>query len=343
MKLFYFLFLSILSLLLYSCSKDGNPNVQSFYINRIYSINIDGGDKKLLAVGNNFSILDNNKMIYINDHKLYLSNSDGSNKEIISDNNFEIYNYQLYLNGTKIMFKQSLYPNNSLKINLYTMNIDGSGLTELNIPNNINLNYGASISPDGSKIVFANSTGLYFMNTTGLDQKQIKDSSNRSYCYDFKFTPDGNNIIYVHDVQYGVALDLRLYNTKSFLDTSLFYNDDGNKIISYNISKWNTLLFSNGSGINLENLNNYTHSFLYRGGDPFFSNDSTKITFMNYDFTAVCILDLTQNSTKIIEVNLPKNFISHPMLSLDGNKIIFQADTSWEIINKVKSNDDIVY
>ncbi len=158
MKLFYFFFLSILSLLLYSCSEDGNPNVQSFNIDRIYSVNIDGSNKKLLATGNNFSLLENNKMIYLNDYKLYLSNSDGSNKEIISNSNFEIYDYQLYMNNTKIIFKQFLHPDNTLKIILYTMNIDGSDLTELNIPDNIKFNNGIAFSPNGQK----NSICKYF-------------------------------------------------------------------------------------------------------------------------------------------------------------------------------------
>ena len=279
-------------------------------------------------------------MIYINDDELYLANSDGSNKKIIS-NNSNIYDYQLYLNITRIIFKQFLYPNNSVNINLYTMNIDGSDLTELNIPNNINLHNEIIFSPDGSKIVYSNSTGLYFMNSDGSDQKQIKDTTNRSYCYDFNFTPDGENIIYIHDIQYGIALDLRLYNLNNMVDTSLFYNDNGNSIRSYRISKWNTLLFSNGDGVNLENLNNYTHSFLYRGGDPYFSNDSTKITFMNYGFKAICVMDLKDNSIKIINVNLPNNYISHPILSLDGKYVFFQADTSWSVL--IKSNNNIVY
>lgn len=340
MRVFYFLILSSLSLLFYSCSSGGNPEWTTKSINRIYSINIDGNDKKLLATGNDFSILENNKMIYINDDKLYLANSDGSNKEIIS-NNSNIYDYQLYLNNTKIIFKQLLYPNNSVNINLYTMNIDGSGLTELNIPNNINLHNEIIFSPDGSKIAFESNTGFYLMNSDGSDLLQLKDTTNRSYCYDISFTPNGKNVIYIHDIQYGVALDLRLYNIKIALDTSLFYNDDGNKVIAYAVSKWNTLLFSNGDGVNLENLNDYTHSFLYRGGDPHFSNDSTKITFMDYDLNAICVFDLINNSPDFIQVDLPKNYISNPTLSLDEKRVYFQADTSWQVLNKSNA-DNIV-
>jgi WD40-like Beta Propeller Repeat len=339
MRLFNLLLLSILSVILSSCGEDGNPDVQYFYINRIYSVNIDGSDKKLLAIGNDFSILENGKIIYINDHKLYLSSSDGSNKLIISPNNFEVYNYQFYLNNTKIIFIKYTYPNNSL----YTMNPDGSELTELNIPNNFNFNNGIRFSNDGTKIVFSNNTGLYIVNSDGTNQRRIKDTTNGSYCYDYGFTPDGNRVVYINDIQSGIALDLRLYNSESLLDTSLFYNDNGNEIRFYRVSKWNTLLFSNGDGVNLADLNNYNHSFLYRGGDPYFSNDSTKITFMNYEFTSICIMDLTDNFTKIINVNLPKNFVSHPILSLDGKRIIFQADTSWNIYNKISTNNNIVY
>jgi hypothetical protein len=123
----------------------------------------------------------------------------------------------------------------------------------------------------------------------------------------------------------------------------LFNGTNGNWAGTYCISKCNTLLFSNGNGVNLMNLNNYNYTFLHTGGDAYFSADSTKITFMNYDFTAIYVMDLEQNYTILININLPNNFISHPILSLDGNRVFFQADTSWYVIKKEYSNDNIVY
>lgn len=312
----------------------GNPNYEFYHIDRIYSINLDGRDLKMITIGSDYSLLPNGKIIYINNKKLYSCESDGSENIIISPINMEIHNYQIYLNGTKLFFINHYYMNSSY----YSMNLDGSEFTQLELPNNLNLSSSIKFSPDGRRIAYVNKSRLFIINSDGSNPILVKDSTNRSYCYNLNFTPDGNNLIYIYDIQYGEALDLRLFNINEMADTSLFYNNMGNSVITYTISKWNTLLFSNSDGINLENLNNYTHNFLYRGGDPYFSFDSTKITFMNYDFKAICVMDINQKSTTLINVNLPNNVILHPLLSLDSKRVFFQADTSWYVFNKQNSN-----
>jgi len=212
MKYISFLVLPFLSLIIVSCNEsDPMPPVESYDISRIYSINLDGSGLKLNTTGSDFSLLPDGKMIYINNQKLFSCNSDGSNSVMISPNSLDIYNYQFYLNSTEILFIEYAYPNTSL----YVMNLDGSGLTQLNLPNNFKFNTGITFSPDGQKIAYTNNSGLYIINSDGSNQSKIKDSANTFSFFDINFTPDGNNVVYLQDFQNGNAQDLRLYNVNS--------------------------------------------------------------------------------------------------------------------------------
>lgn len=340
MKHIIFLLLPVLSIIMVSCNEpDPMPNVQSYDISRIYSINLDGSGLKLITTGSDFSLLPNGKMIYINNQKLFSCNSDGSNSVLISPNSLDIYGYQFYLNSTEILFIIYADPGASV----YVMNTDGSGLTHLNLPNDFGLNFEITFSPDGRKIAYRNSSGLYIINFDGSNKIQIKDTVNTFSFMDINFTPDGNNVVYMEDFANVTAMDLRLYNVNSKRDTSLFYGNIQSSLGTYCISKWNSLLFSNSNGVNLMNLNNYSYTFLYRAGDAQFSNDSTKITFVNNSINSIYVMDLKENSIKQIIVKLPNNTFSHPILSLDENRVFFQADTSWEVNQKKSSNNNIVY
>ena len=124
------------------------------------------------------------------------------------------------------------------------------------------------------------------------------------------------------------------------MDTSLYYNNDGNKVGDFDASSLNKLLFDNGDGVNLMDLNNYNYTFLYRGGNSHFSYDSSKITFIyniyntSTNIDELAVLDLNKNSLILLLPNLPNNFISNPRLSLDGKRIFFQADSTWEVTLK---------
>ena len=328
MKHSQYLLSIILILNLASCglldSGGGNPDIQSYFIDRIYSVNLDGTGRKLITFGSSFTLLSNGKLLFIKDNKLYTCNFDGTDSTVLSPANIKVYFYQVNFGETKILLNQYYSP--------YLMNIDGSGLVSINFPGSNKSVNGTAISPDGKTVAYSNfSIGLNIMNYDGSNSIQIKDTSNRSNYSNLTFTPDGNALVYIQDIQQGVALDLRLYNIQTKKDTSLFYNNDGNKVIAFTISKWNTLLFSNFNGVNLMNLKDYTYTLIHRGGDPHFSADSSKITFMDYDTGAIDLMNLKQKSSNLIYVNLPKNYILNPTLSLDGKQIIFQADSSWSV------------
>lgn len=339
MKSIGLLIILILAIIFTSCNEpDPMPPVENYSIDRIYSINIDGTSLKLITRGTDYSLLPNDKIIYINNYKLHSCNTNGTDSIIVSPDNYDIYNYQFYLNKTKILFIMSDFPSSFI----YTINFNGSDFTQLNLPNNIKFNHVITFSPNGQKIAYTNNSGLYIIDSDGLNQRQIKDTTNTSSFFDINFTQDGNKVVYLQDFQNVNAQDLRLYNVISKHDTSLFYGTNGNWVRTYSISKWNTLLFSNGEGVNLMNLSNYNYTFLHSGGDAHFSNDSTKITFTDLSNT-IYVMDLKDNSTKQIQINLPKNYISNPILAPDEKHVLFEADTSWSKIQKSNTDDYIVY
>jgi hypothetical protein len=274
--------------------------------------------------------LPNGKIIYLNNNKLYSCNSVGTDSTVLTPQNISINSYQFYLSGAKIILGQ--YPP------IYIMNSDGSEFSQFNLPintDNVTYTFAWVYSPDGKQLVYTDKAGLHLINSDGSDLKMIKDTSNRSYSYKLSFTPDGNNVVYIQNIQGSVAFDLRLYNIKNAQDTSLYYNDDGNKVGDYDASSWNKLLFVDGDGINLLNVSNYNYTFLHSGGDAHFAYDSTKITFIYYnwrtDIYQLGVMNLNDNSTILLLPNLPNNIISNPRLSLDGKRIFFQADSIWEV------------
>jgi Tol biopolymer transport system component len=85
--------------------------------------------------------------------------ADGSNLAVISPDGFGDPDWSP--DGTRLVV--------TFGGNIFTMNVDGSGLTRLTNTQN---NYDPSWSPDGSKIVFR-SGGLWVMNADGSGLFQI--------------------------------------------------------------------------------------------------------------------------------------------------------------------------
>ncbi len=338
MKYLYFLLLFI-PLLISACDQGGGmPNVESYSIQKIYSINLDNTGLKLIANGSNFSLLPDGKFIYINNNKICSCNSDGSDAMVISPPAFNIYDYQLCQNMTKIIFNQYVAPNRIV----YEMNLDGSGLTKLTLPDTARLNSGFTFSHNLKMIAFTNREGLYFINADGSNLHLIKDTTNTFSFDNVSFTYDDSNIVYMQDIKGISAEDLRLYNIKTMHDTSMYYGTSGNWARGYSLSNFNTLLFSNASGVNLMHLNNYFYTFLHSGGDAHFSYDGKVATFTDLDLT-IYVMHINSNNVDQIMINLPKNYISNPILSLDGQKVYFVADSTWSVIKKIASNDNIDY
>lgn len=304
-------------------TQDPMPPTITHTTYEIYSVNLDGSNLKKITTGNDYSQLPDGKLIYLDNNKIYKCNPDGTDKVLISPSNMSIGFYKYYRGGSKITFpeytKQGFIP--------YLINLDGNEVTQLgpyikssNIP---------VISPNGNKVAFTDNSGLYIRNSDGSNQIQIKDTTDGAICEQVDFTPDGNNVIYIYRNNSKFYRDLRLYNTIDSKDMSL-YSRAKYGVTDYCTSKWSTLLFFDSAGINLENLLSFTHRFLHSGEEPHFTYDSTKITFIHAVSQTVYIMDISADTTKAINFNMPNKGILHPELSIDKRRVYLQINTSVE-------------
>jgi Tol biopolymer transport system component len=105
--------------------------------------------------------------------EIYVMDADGSNQIRITDNTSDERGVSWSPNGDKFVFSS----NQRGTYELYTMNIDGSGLT-LVTAGSANL---PSWSPDGNKIVFSSSrwinTQIFVINADGSDETRLTSSN----------------------------------------------------------------------------------------------------------------------------------------------------------------------
>jgi len=195
-----------------------------------------------------------------------------------------------YADGSKIAFVSVRDGN----YEIYIMNVDGSGQT--NLTNNSAIDLYPSFSPDGSKIAFESSRDgndeIYIMNVDGSGQTRLTNNSAGDYSP--SFSPDGSKIAFAS-------------------------NRDGN----------NEIYIMNVDGSGQTNLTNNLATDFY----PSFSPDGSKIAFSsdrdgNYEIYIMNVdgsgqTRLTNNSA----------FDGYPSFSPDGSKIAFSSgrDRNYEI------------
>ncbi len=324
------LLLPILIALFYSCglldSGSGMNPTEEAYVNRIYSININGENLKLLSEGTGFSFSQTEDTIfYLNNGSIYSMNIDGSNKHLITPTNFFVYDFH-FTSNNKIYMNQYYEP--------YIINIDGSGLTKVTLPDSIKYLSGLIFSHSGKSIVVSYAGGIYLMNPDGTEPRLLLDSSNSRTYSDISFTPNDSAIIYIEDDHKTGALSLKLFNIVFSTDTTLFPEDGGNHIINYSISHWNTVLFVSTAGIHVLDLNTLKYVFLTKGSYPHYSNDGEEISYIILDNPGIYIYLIKSATIKHVDVNLPGNYLSDPVILPDNNQIIFKADSSYIVNNK---------
>ena len=273
---------------------------------------------------------------------IMLMNPDGSGKTGLLPNNLLGANGKVNSIGTKILF---VSPGNIEDNNLYVMNTDGTGLNQLTNAAQEDF-FGASFSPDGTKILFLRrldtdfKSQIYTINVDGTGLTLL--TPNDGVYENPLFSPDGSKIAFSRRV-YGlggeyISTELFAMNADgtnvNILTTDLGYNSDpafspdGTKII------FTTKNSANVEAIDIVNTDGSARTRLFTGTDiirdPRFSPNGTKIMFLmrvSGEFNTDVFV-MNQDGTNTI--NLTNNAASdtNAEFNFDGSKIVFTSDRS---------------
>ena len=202
----------------------------------------------------------------------------------ISDGNggFAAANVTIPVLGTN--GKIAFHSGRDVNFQIYTMNSDGSGQT--NISNNLSDDSGARWSPNSTKIVFESfrdgNTEIYTMNSDGSAQTRL--TNNAAADFGAAWSPDGSQITFVSDrdgnheiytMNSDGSAQTRLTNNAAF-DNSPSWSPDKQKIAFNSDMDGNTEIYTmNSDGSGLSRLTNDVAV----DGDPEWSPDGTKIAF----------------------------------------------------------------
>jgi Tol biopolymer transport system component len=183
----------------------------------IYTINPNGtGELKLTA---NTTATDtspiffpnSSQILFLNNssgrYEIYKMNSDGSSKTVLvtvanGAAGFNRTEYPIRSDGAKIAYTRSdaSYANDQV----YTMNADGTGQTQLTSFATGGYAWGPTYSPDGTKLTFeqtfngyGNGEEIYVMNATGGGLIRLTNNTSRDNSP--RFSPDGLWIYYLSD------------------------------------------------------------------------------------------------------------------------------------------------
>lgn len=154
---------------------------------------------------------------------IYLMNSDGSDVRWLTnigphDSSGWVWNYGLHWSpdGRKIVFTR--VEQDGGRLNLYSINRDGSGEVALTEAMDLEFNINPAWSPDGSKIAFCAPTGstnlgridIFVMNADGSNRQQITDLS--AYAMDPSWSPDGRQLAFTANAGGDAPFDIHVMN-----------------------------------------------------------------------------------------------------------------------------------
>jgi Tol biopolymer transport system component len=188
--------------------------------------------------------------------------------------------------GSKVAYTQFDDVSQSNSSQIWIMNGNGSGQTQLTTTGDNVLNFEPGISPDGNKVVFQRvSTGSYdiwIMNANGSSQTQLTNSTDGEVSPEF--SPDGAKIVYVRQTGSNQIWLMNANGTNQHVlldnpgvqDTGPSWSPDGQKIV-YEDSV-NGLSVMNADGSNPTAIHNASDQAIM-AQDPTWSPDGTKLAF----------------------------------------------------------------
>lgn len=162
---------------------------------------IDGQYPKISRDGR--TILFASRVATSEHYDLHVMRSDGTQRVQLTNAGLDNPDAQLSPDGTKVAFARFDDSQGRFDFHIYTINTDGTGLTQLN--SGPGRKETPIFSPDGSKIIFTRSvdigTGfpsfeLFSINADGTNETRLTNTPVFQNVYDHAFTPDGGKIVF---------------------------------------------------------------------------------------------------------------------------------------------------
>lgn len=205
----------------------------------VFVMNVDGSNKRRVTKckGGNFHPAfspDGKKIVFhsIRDgvRQIYVINVDGTGETRLNNDKFENRDPSFSPDGKKIVFISNRGETDSEgagNFQIYTMNVDGSGIMPLTTGPAFNLD--PAYSPDGKKIVFTTNRDfnaeIYIMNADGTGQQRVTSTTTNNESHP-SFSPDGAKIVYhtnrdrgnyeIYTVNIDGTGETRLTNTRHY-------------------------------------------------------------------------------------------------------------------------------
>lgn len=134
---------------------------------------------------------------------LFAVRPDGSDRrELLGNSDLHEADPAVSPDGTRVAFSS----NRAGGFEIYVMNLDGTGLTQLT--DAVGSDTGPAWSPDGSQLVFSSQrdgqTELYSVASTGGAADRLTTSADGEY--DPSYSPDGSSIVYQNNGQDGIQI-----------------------------------------------------------------------------------------------------------------------------------------
>ncbi len=217
---------------------------------------------------------------------------------------------------------------------IFTVNPDGSGLTQLTSTGSGTANVYPRWSADGTKIVFASfRTGvsaIWVMNADGSGQNQITHPPASTSNYEPAFSPDGSKIVFTNESSTTTNIwvtnvdgsNQKQLTIGSEQDNFPVWSPDGSKIafMRYPVSGNEHIFIMNPDGSSQTDISKDPSAQDYY---PEWSPDGRMIAFSSFPSFAIWVMNADGSGRK--QLSTPANGLTDvfPAWSPDGTKIAF--------------------